>query len=320
MDRIEGLAGVDAVGAINPLPLNFESYSQDYRIEAADTGRLMAGAFWATPGYFDAAGMPVVRGRSFTNQDRSGAPKVVIVNRQMAEQHFPDQDSIGQTIYLNEGKDTFRPATIVGLVENSKSFLLNEDTSAQIYMPQLQDPSRRRFLIIRTSGDPLGITSAVRSEIARIDPLMPLTTIRSMDQVVAESMQLWSGPAAAFGGLGIAALLLSMMGIYGVISFFVGQRQREIGIHLALGAARRDILKIVVGEGVLLTGMGVGLGLAGAIALGRLIQSLLYGTSSLDPRVLAATTLLLITAALLACYLPARRAARVDPMVALRHE
>ena len=320
LDRIEELPGVESAGAINPLPLNFESYSQDFRIDPGSTDRLMADAFWATTGYFEAVGMPLVRGRSFTDQDRVGTPRVVVVNRQMARRYFSDQDPIGQIIHLKANEDAFEPATIVGLVEDSKSFLLNEDTSAQIYMPLLQEPSRRRFLIIRTAGDPLEITAAVRTEVGRIDPLMPLTTVRSMNQVIAESMQLWSGPAAAFGGLGVAALLLAMMGIYGVISFFVGQRQREIGIHMALGAARRDILKIVVGEGVTLTGMGIGLGLAASVAVGRLVGSLLYGTSALDPKVLAATTALLVTSALLACYVPARRAARVDPMIALRHE
>ena len=319
MVRIEGLPGVEAVGAINPLPLNFESYSQDFRIDPGSTDRLVAGAFWATPGYFDALGMPLVRGRSFTAQDRSGAPRVVIVNRRMAERHFPDQEPLGQVIYLADG-DGDQPATIVGLVENSKSFLLNEDISAQIYIPQLQDPSRRRFLIVRTSGDSLDLTAAVRAEVSRIDPLMPLTTVRTMNEVVAQSRQLWSGPAAAFGGLGVAALVLAMMGIYGVISFFVGQRQREIGIHMAMGADQRSIVKLVVGEGVTLTGIGLGLGLAGSVALGRLIQSLLYGTSALDPRVLAVTTAVLGVSALLASYVPARRATRLDPMIALRYE
>ena len=149
---------------------------------------------------------------------------------------------------------------------------------------------------------------------------MPLGGARSMDQVVAESRAMWSGSAAGLGALGGAALILSLMGIYGVVSFFVGQRKREIGVHMAMGADRRDILRLVLGEGAALTLIGLGIGLLGAVALGQLMQGLLYGVSGFDPTALGITSLLLVTTALAACYVPARRASRLDPMTALRHE
>ncbi len=320
IEAAAALPGVEVAAGVNPLPLNFEMFGQDFRIDPGNTDRLFAAAFWVTPDYFRAIGMPVIVGRPFASEDREGSPRVAMINTRMAELYFPGMDPVGRTIHLKEDEDVFEPATIVGIVGDSKSFLLNEDSAAQIYLPQAQDPSRRLFLVLKTSTDPLVVTGSVRSELARLDPLMPLGGARSMDQVVAESRAMWSGSAAGLGALGGAALILSLMGIYGVVSFFVGQRKREIGVHLAMGADRRDILRLVLGEGAALTLIGLGIGLLGAVALGRLMQGLLYGVSGFDPTALGITSLLLATTALAACYVPARRASRLDPMTALRHE
>lgn len=320
LEATAALPGVEVAAGVNPLPLNFEMFGQDFRIDPGNTARLFAGAFWVTPNYFRAIGMPVVLGRSFSAQDRDGAPRVVMINSRMAELYFSGGNPVGSTIHLKEDEGMFEPATIIGVVGDSKSFLLNEDTGAQVYLPQAQEPSRRLFLVLKTASDPLDITGSVRSEVARLDPLMPLGGVRSMEQVVEESRVMWSGSAAGLGALGAAALILSIMGIYGVVSFFVGQRRREIGVHMAMGADRKDILRLVLGEGATMTLIGVGIGLLGSIALGRVMQGLLYGVSGLDPTALVVTSLILVATALAACYVPARRASRVDPMHALRYE
>jgi putative ABC transport system permease protein len=233
----------------------------------------------------------------------------------MAERFWPGGDPIGQRIQIDE---TWW--TVVGVVSDSVAFELNEETPDLVYRPQQQDSTRRRFVMVRTAGDPLSFVPAVRAEILAVDAQQPITEIRSMNQVIMTSLGAWLMGIGGISGLGLGALLLAAMGLYGVISYSVSQRTHEIGIRIALGAQPGDILKLVVSQGMRLTLVGVGIGLLAALALTRLMQALLFGVEALDPLTFIVAPVLLAVIALLACYVPARRATRVDPMVALRYE
>ncbi len=324
MERVRMLPGVDSTATVYPLPLNFESHGLDFEIEgrppAEPREKLVANNFRVSTGYFDTMEISLMRGRTFTPQDNGGASPVVIINQRMVERFWPDEDSLGRRIRLDPGTEEDRLVTIVGVVENSKHFLMNEDPAALDYLPQLQDASRRRFFVTRTAGDPLSLVSSVRREIHAADSNLPITAVRSMNQVIRESMGPWSGGTAGVGVLGVGALLLAAMGIYGVISYSVGQRVHELGIRIALGAGSGDIQKLVLKQGLRLTASGVAIGLAAAAGLAQLMQSLLYGVGTLDPLTFLGTPILLIGVAALASYLPARRATRVDPMTVLRYE
>jgi putative ABC transport system permease protein len=322
--RIRTLPGVESAATVYPLPLNFESLSRGFAIEGrppAEPGeKLFANIFWIGTDYLKTMEIPLLRGRSFTEQDNEQAAPVVIVNRRMVERFWPDSDPLGQRLRLQPDTEEERLATVVGVVGNSKHFLLNEDTASLLYLPQLQDSRRRRFFMTRTTGDPLSLVASVREEIHAADNDLPVTTIRSMNRVVQESLGPWSGGTAGIGVLGFGALLLAAMGIYGVISYSVGQRLHEMGIRIALGAGGGDIQKLVLKQGLRLTVAGIIIGLAAAVGLAQLMQALLFGVGTLDPLTFIGTPILLIAVALLASYLPARRATRVDPMTALRYE
>jgi putative ABC transport system permease protein len=197
---------------------------------------------------------------------------------------------------------------------------MNEEPAALIYLPQLQHSTRRRFLAVRATAEPLSLTASVQQALWSVDRTLPITAVRTMNQVISESLAPWSGGTAGLAALGLAALLLAALGIYGVISYSVSQRTHELGIRIALGARRRDILTLVLRQGLLLAGIGVAVGVLAAAGLTRLIQALLYGIGALDPWTFIGLPLGLLGIALLASYLPARRATRVDPMTALRYE
>ncbi|MCI0491150.1 MAG: ABC transporter permease [Blastocatellia bacterium] len=324
LQRIESLPEVETAAAVYPLPLNFESITQNFSIEgrapAIPGEKNFANSFWVTANYFDAMRIPVLRGRAFTDQDNDEAQNAVVINQKMVERFWPDEDPIGKQINVETDDGKGYAVTVIGVVGNSKQFLLNEEATSQIYLPQLQDSTRRRFLVTRTRGNPLSLSAAVRDRVWDVDEGLPITAVRSMDEVVSQAMAMWSMPAALLAGLGAGALLLAAMGIYGMLSYSVNQRTHEIGIRMALGAEKRDILKLVIGQGMVLMLTGLGVGLVATFALTRLMSSLLFGVSSTDALTFVGVSALLMLVALLACYLPARRATKVDPMVALRHE
>jgi putative ABC transport system permease protein len=243
-----------------------------------------------------------------------------MISQQAAERFWPGEDPIGARVRLDPGTADERVATVVGVVGDSKHFLMNEDTAALLYLPQLQDATRRRFLLVKTSGDPRALVDGVREAVWAVDPILPITTVRTMNQVVGESLGPWAGGTAVIGMLGLGALLLAAMGIYGVISYSVGQRTHELGVRMALGARSEHILKLVMKQSLRLAGLGVGLGIVAAFALSRFIQSLLFGVGTLDPITFVGTPLLLLAIAAAASCIPALRATRVDPMTALRWE
>ena len=317
--RIRTLPGVERASAVYPLPLNHEIMGDVFQIEgrapAGPDEKLFANTFWANTDYFRTMQIPLLRGRAFADSDTAQSLPVVVLNRHMAERFWPGGDPIGQRIQIDE---TWW--TVVGVVSDSVAFELNEETPDLVYRPQQQDSTRRRFVMVRTAGDPLSFVPPVRSEILAVNAQQPITEIRSMNQVITTSLGAWLMGIGGISGLGLSALLLAAMGLYGVISYSVSQRTHEIGIRIALGAQPGDILKLVVSQGMRLTLVGVGIGLLAALALTRLMQALLFGVEALDPLTFIVAPVLLAAIALLACYVPARRATRVDPMVALRYE
>ena len=270
-----------------------------------------------TPDYLQTMRIPLLRGRVFNEQDIAGVKPVVIINQTVAQKYFPAQDPIGK--HLANSRDKIE-MEIVGIVGDVKFTGLNTPYIPEMYMPQAQNSAATMTLVVRSTSNPQPLIAAVRQKTAEIDPDLPLSNIASMSEVVSASVaqpRLTAQFTGFFAGL---ALLLTAVGIYGVLAYSVTQRTHEMGIRMALGASRGEILKMVVGQGMKLVLSGLVLGLVVSLALTRLLTTLLFGTSARDPLTFAAVTLLLIVVALLAAYIPARRAAQVDPIVALRYE
>lgn len=315
--RIRALPGVESVGGVTYPPLVGYNPGVDFSIggRAADTG-LRAHIQPITPDYFKAIGIPLLRGRQFTEAEMRPQPEAAIINNAFARKFWPDEDPLGKSILL-QGDDFPRgPLVVVGVVGDVKQFGLHSEPRPEIYMP-----TRRHSmtLIVRTGGDPAQWAAAVRETVRSLDGRAAIG-MRTLDQMVYRSTFSRRNLALLMGVLGAVALLLAAMGIYGVISYLVAQRAHEMGIRLALGAQRRDILKLVLGQGLTLTMIGVAAGLALALALTRFLSSMLFGVGAADPVTFASITLLFAGVALTASYLPARRAMKVDPITALRHE
>ena len=321
VDQVRTLSGVTAVGLTSNVPFNGMVGSGSYSIvgytppqgEAQPHGRqeLVGGD------YFKAMQIPLVAGRLFTDADTATSPKVVIIDQYLVKRYFPDKSPIGQQI--QRGGPTSPPLTIVGVVGTINSIDLGEPVAKErIYYPLAQQPLLQMGLIVKTRIDPRTLVSQVRSTLAAIDPEQPMADVRTMDEWMSRSLEGRRAPMLLLVLFGAVALTLSAIGIYGVLAFGVAQRAREFGIRQALGAEPRAILALVLGQGMRTAGIGVLIGLAGALALTRYLQSLLFGVGSYDLSVYAAVTILLFGVAFAACYLPARRATRVAPTVALR--
>jgi putative ABC transport system permease protein len=263
-------------------------------------------------------GIPLLKGRVFTDQDVLSRPKVAIINQALARRFWPDgSNPIGQR--LGFGSQTFAPE-IIGIVGDVKGAALNKETSPTIYSSYLQIPEAKMSLVVRAEGDPVKMIRAVEKQVWAVDKDQPMYKIRTMDQVVGESQSSSRFTLVLLAIFAAVAMGLAAVGIYGVISYTVTQRTREIGIRIALGAARHDVLRLVVGQGTALAMSGVTIGLVGALALTRVIRNLLFGVSATDPLIFAGAALFLAAVALLASYIPARRAMRVDPTVSLRYD
>ena len=323
IERLRALPGVQAAGAGVNLPLNASGYliGRAFIPEGKPlTADEAADASWSTitPTYFEALQIPLLAGRTFNERDNASAPKVVIVNRKVAIKHFGSETAaLGKRISI--WRDEKFPREIVGVVGETKSGTLEGESEAQIYTPQAQDGSWGFMtLAIRTTADPSAITATLRREVLGLDKDLPIFNVKTMEDVVAASIgsrRLSMLLLSVFAGV---ALLLAAIGIYGVMAYTVTQRTQDIGIRMALGAQAGDVLRMVVGQGMTLALIGIGVGLAGAWGLTRVIANLLFGVKATDPITFAAISLLLAFVALLACYLPARRAARVNPIEALR--
>jgi putative ABC transport system permease protein len=327
-EKLRRLPGVQSAAISNGLP--FAGALQDSFYLAGENltdprNEKMAVVYMTSPDYLQAMGLRLLSGRFFTPQDRLGSAPVAVIDETLARQHFPDRDPIGQHL---TNLDTEQPQ-IVGVVGHVRHNGLAGETPVenQIYLPLAQIPpprlpavAGRLNLLLRTAGDPAGVAAAARAEVQSLNAHQPVFNVRPMEQIVADSItgQRFSLVLLLlFAGL---ALALAGVGIYGVMSSAVGQRTHEIGVRLALGARTRDVLRLILGEGLRLTLAGVAAGLAASFALTRVMQRLLFGVSATDPFVFAGVAVALVAVALAACWIPARRAAKVDPMVALRYE
>ncbi len=317
--RLEALPGVRAAAAISYLPLdggeNVGSFEVEGEPPVAPGREPKAERRWVTPGYFAAMGIPILRGRVFTSIDTADQPSVVVINETLAKQFFGGRDPVGHRLKV---QGAWR--AIVGVVADVKSASLERDVRPQVYRPHAQDPWPPMTVVLHTDGNPLALASAVRGEVKAIDGLLPVAKMRTMEQVVSNATGARRFNMALLAFFAVSALLLTMMGLYGVVAFLVGRRRREIGIRIALGAQRHAVYQLVLRQGMKPVALGGVVGLAGSLATSRLVASQLYGVSSSDPLTLTGIGVLLATAALLACWLPARRAANADPMEALRHE
>jgi len=316
--RLESLPGVRGAGAISYLPLgggeNMGSFVIDGAPPVIPGSEPAAERRWVTPGYFATMGILIKRGRVFQLTDTDDHPQVVVINETLAR-FFGERDPVGQRIRAG---GAWR--TVVGVVSDVKSSSLEAEIRPQLYLPHAQWAWGEMTVVAQTEGDPLAYVSAARNELKALDPLLPAAKIRTLKQVVSNATSVRRFNTALLAFFAVAALLLTMLGIYGVVAFLMGRRRREIGIRMALGAQSRDVLRLVFRQGMKPVAVGCIAGLAGSLAATRLVASQLYGVSPTDSLTLGGVMSLLLGAALLACWLPARRASRVDPMEALRTE
>jgi len=329
LEGVRALPGVQAAGAVHNLPLSGSYFSGGVTIEdTAATGvrrdpkthfaSIEADRRPVTPGYFEAMQIPLLQGRLFTDADDSQAPPVAIVDADFARRFWPEQDPIGKRV--SAGDSDWR--TVVGVVGHVRHYALNVRGREQVYFPQTQSRFniRAMFVAVRAAGDPAELASAIRRQAAQLDPEQPVYAVKTMDDLLGASVAEPRLNLILLGSFAGLALLLATVGIYGVLAYSVTQRTREIGIRLALGARPGDALLLVVRQGLLLALAGVAAGLAGSLAVARFLSALLFGVTPTDPLTYAAVSALLLGVALAACCVPARRAARVEPIVALRYE
>jgi putative ABC transport system permease protein len=328
--RVQSLPGVISAGYATSIPLAWKGGTSGFVPEGRSLEQLSSGGIsydanhrQVTPDYLKTMGIPLQRGRSFNDGDNEQSTKVAIINETMARQYWPGEDALGKRFTMDDPNDKASWVTIVGIAGDVRQMGVDEPVKAEMYFPYQQGQESfytPRDLTIRTSVDPLSLVAAVRNEIHQVDPEQPISNIRTMGQMLGEetaSRSLGMTLLTIFAGL---ALLLATVGIYGVLAYFVVQHTQEIGVRMALGAQRSNILTLVLKKGMTLTFLGVGIGLVIAFALTRLMASLLYEVSAADPVTYVAISLLLTAVAFFACYLPARRATKVDPMVALNYE
>jgi putative ABC transport system permease protein len=264
--------------------------------------------------------IPMITGRAFTASDRDQAPMVAIINQALAKRYFPNESPIGKRLAFDGTPDKPNWREIVGVVASVKNFSLEAEPKPEFYLPYDQYPPRAMTLVIRTGSDPTNIASSVRNEVRRLDKSLPIYSIKTMEQVVSESVAQQRLAALLIGVFACLALLLASVGIYGVMAYSVTQRTHEIGIRMALGAQPSNVLGLVLKQGMVLVIIGIVLGLGAALALTRVVSSLLYGVSATDPLIFASIGGLLALIALIAILIPARKATHVDPMVALRYQ
>ena len=323
VQRVKTRPGVESAAAVNYLPLGGSNSSDAYLVEGAPEparGRENIGRYRVcTPDYFTTMRIPIVKGRAFTEQDKAGAPRVVIVNETLARKHWPGQDAIGKRIRLDDSIDKAPWMEIAGVSKDVKHELTLEVTP-EYYLPHAQDSWNAMVLVARTTVDPASLAGAIRQDVWAIDKDQPVFDVRTMQEVRSISMGLQTFSSQMIGIFAGVALLLASIGIYGVMVFVVTQRTQEIGIRMALGARTPDVLKLIVTNGMKLALMGLGLGLVAAWGVTRFFASLLVGVQPTDLLTFSVVSICLLAAAFLACYLPARRATKVDPLEALRYE
>jgi putative ABC transport system permease protein len=325
IERVATLPGVQSAGAGHVVPLSGNDFVLAFEIDGRpplQPGVTQSTNYYSVSAdYFKAMGIPLRRGRVFTERDIKDSPRVAVINETMAKKIFPDEDPIGKRItFDNRQKGNPEWFEIVGIVGDVKQYSLDQVTTMQTYEPYIQQTFPYMTLVVRTTGDPTNLNAAIRSEVLKLDKEQPTTNFKTLNEFFSISIAQQRFSVVLLGMFAVVALVLSAVGIYGVLSYAVTQRTHEIGIRVALGAGKRDVLRLVVGQGMLLTVIGVAGGLGAAFALTRLMASLLFGVTATDAVTFASVASLLLAVALLACYIPARRATKVDPLVALRYE
>src|SRR6266404_3437964 len=320
--RLQSLPGVQSAAAISRLPMTAGNSSRGLTIEGRpnDGSGDGPGADYRviSPDYFRSMGIPFSRGRDFTDRDTANAPPVVIINETMASRYWPDEDPLGKRLRVAAEGEPWMD--IVGVVRDVKHFGLDSQSKAEIYVPYLRDPWPFMTIVVRSTSDLASLSNTMRNEVWAVDRDLPVPDIRTMDQLLSGSVSRPRFNTLLLGIFASIALVLAAVGIYGVMSYSVTQRTHEIGIRMALGATQSDVLKLVVGQGMKLALIGVGIGLAAALALTRVLATLLFAVGATDPATFVIISALLTGVALGACFVPARRAMKVDPMVALRYE
>jgi putative ABC transport system permease protein len=321
---VEAAPGIESAAASSALPLGGGGFylGRSFLIEGQPEPPASSDyqAQWnvVTPGYFATTGMRLISGRDFDEHDRADSTKVTIINATLARRMFGDASPLGKR--MRSWRDENELREIVGVVEDVRYYGRDDELRGLVYVPHTQSPWRSMALTVRTHDDPASAASTIRGQIAAVDPGLAVARLETMTTILNRSVAPRRASMlllAAFGGI---AALLASVGIYGVLSYTVAQRVQEIGVRIALGAQSRDVLRLVIGQGMKLTLTGVAVGLGAAFALTRLMASLLYSTSATDPLTFSAIAIMLTLVALLACYVPARRATKVDPLVALRYE
>ena len=320
-ERVKEVPGVESVSLIRGLPFSGNGGTTtiilpDRELPAKGTEPVVM-FNTAMPNYFETMGIPLLRGRTFGTQDQLNTPMALVINQMMANRFWPNQDPLGKQIKFVEDNSV---GTVVGVVGDAKHFLVEEEQRPQLYAPFSQDPGIFATLVMRTSVEPMSLAEQVRQAVWKVDPDQPMWKIRTVESLIDRSVADRKFLMALMGIFAGLALVLTVLGLYGVITYLVNQRTQEIGIRMALGAQVGHILKMVLKQGMLLVLIGVALGLGASWILTRWLASLLFQVSATDPIAFIGISLLLIAVALLACYLPARRATRVDPLKALRYE
>lgn len=330
LERVQAQPGIAAAGLSNIVPLSHSSWERGIWPEGVPTdARNVSSTLYqmVTPDYFHVLGIPLLRGRDFTAQDRDGTALVAIIDETMAQRFWPGEDPIGKRVTFEEAENSTREhpvrlyRTVVGVTRNVRHYELENPSRIQVYVPMAQSGrqwSTSMVLAVKTTGDPLAVTGRIRQQLRAVDPDVPLSELHTMDEYVADALsptRVVSGLLALFSA---AAALLAAIGLFGVLSYMVVLRHREIGIRMALGALPADVLRLVTRQGLAIVGLGVVAGLLAALAVSRILASILYGVKPIEPLIYGAVTLLLLGVALGAAALPARRAVRVDPMRALR--
>jgi putative ABC transport system permease protein len=322
-ERVAALPGVRSVGTVSYLPIAGLGAATRFDIEGRPPlppGQQLVGDVRVVDGgYFGTMRIPLLRGRTFSERELTDESHVVVINETMARDYFPGEDPIGKRVTISM-KDENVPSEIIGVVRDARYVALDTAVRPMTYWPYPELVYSGMTLVVRTEGEPLALAEAVRREVLAIDNDQPIADVRTMEAWVSDSVSKARFSTMLLGIFAGVALLLAAVGIFGVMSYAVSERTHEIGLRMALGAQTSDVLALVVRQGMVLALIGVGIGLGAAFVLTRVLASLLYGVSATDPLTFAVIAVLLASVALFACYLPARRAAKVDPMVALRYE
>ncbi|HEY7160990.1 MAG TPA: FtsX-like permease family protein, partial [Acidobacteriota bacterium] len=322
LEKVKSLPGVIKAGTTNALPLGGNYTDTTFLVEGQSPEKRKDQAVWfqlISDEYLQTMGIRLLKGRYFSDQDNFDAPRVVIVTESFARRYFPDGNVIGKRLNFNNPKNPVW-REIIGVASDVKQFGLNKETPIAIYLHQKQSASPFVTLAVRTSVNPLNLASEVRSQVWSIDKNLAVSNVQTMEQVVVKTVNTPRLTLSLIGAFAAAALLLAALGLYGVVSYSAAQRTNEIGIRMALGAQTNHVLRMVVGQGMALAAIGVTIGLIGAFALTRLMSKLLFGVSATDPLIFVTIAGVLALIALIASYIPAYRASKIDPVIALRYE